>query len=456
MRSTIAIAETWTAGKRTPAATTKIDLQDLMVKCLVLAGLAISVILACNIGSLDGYGNLFKLQTYRSPLMGLGAGYSLAFICFQVVRTVLWWRYRPYPVVEEDLPKVTVIVPAYNEGPMVLKALYSVATSNYPPDKLEIICIDDGSKDDTWSYIEQAQRRYPGLIQTIRFPRNRGKREALYVGFKRGQGDFFVTVDSDSVIQTETLKQIVAPLLHDPVIGAVAGNVKVYNRRSNILTRMLWVRFILSFDFLRASQSMYGFVFCTPGALSAYRRTAISDILETWRHQTFLGEQCIIGEDRAFTNLVLQQGYHTVYQRSATVYTTVPETYRGLCRMFLRWDRSNFRESLVQFSFMFRRYRPKHRLLPILDFFVREVELPLTCIFLPLFILTVWQYPLVLLKFLSAVCLMSFILTFYYIREEKDLDFTYGIIYSYYAFFLLRWIKPYAFFTMRNGRWLTR
>ncbi len=64
--------------------------------------------------------------------------------------------------------------------------------------------------------------------------------------------------------------------------------------------------------------------------------------------------------------------------------------------------------------------------------------------------------PLFLLKFLSGVCLVSVILTFYYIREEKDLDFTYGILYAYYAFFLLRWIKPYAFFTMKNGRWLTR
>lgn len=75
---------------------------------------------------------------------------------------------------------------------------------------------------------------------------------------------------------------------------------------ANLLTRMAWVRFFLSFDFLRASQSMYGFVFCTPGALSAYRREAIIPILDDWRQQTFLGVRCTIGEDRAFTNLVLR------------------------------------------------------------------------------------------------------------------------------------------------------
>ena len=78
-------------------------------------------------------------------------------------------------------------------------------------------------------------------------------------------------------------------MLQDPKIGGVAGNVKIYNRFANLMTRMFWVRFVLSFDFLRAAQSIYGFVFCTPGALSAYRREAISPILEEWRGQTFLG-----------------------------------------------------------------------------------------------------------------------------------------------------------------------
>lgn len=416
----------------------------------------LSVPLAFKLGSLDGYANLFKLQTYTTPLMALGAGYSLLYLGFQAVRTVLWWRYRPFPLASGPLPKVTVIIPAYNEGAMVEKALYSVAASDYPADRLEIISIDDGSRDDTWSYIEKARERYPQLIKTIRFPVNRGKREALYAGFTQGSGDFFVTVDSDSIIQRDTIHQIISPLMQRQDIGAVAGNVKVYNRRRNVLTRMLWVRFVLAFDFLRTSQSMYGFVMCTPGALSAYRREAIFPILEEWRHQTFMGEPCTIGEDRAFTNLVVRQGYYVVYQRPAVVYTIAPENYRGLCRMYLRWDRSNFRESWFQLAFLFTRYRPKHRLLPIVDFVVRELEFPVSCIFLPLFLASVFIYPLVFLKFVCAVCLVSFFLMFYYIREERDLDFIYGIIYSYFAFFLLPWIKPYALLTVKNGRWLTR
>jgi len=429
---------------------------DLWLKITVPLFLLVSLAISIKIGSLNGYLQLFNRTSYASFLGALGATYTLAFLGLQIVRTVLWWRYKPYPSPSGPLPRVTVIIPAYNEGAMVEKALYSVAASDYPVDRLEIICIDDGSKDDTWDYIQRAKRRYPHLIQAIRFPINRGKREALYAGFLQSQGEYFVTVDSDSVIEPDTLKQIIAPLLQDPKIGAVAGNVKVYNRSRNLVTRMLWVRFVLSFDFLRASQSMYGFVFCTPGALSAYRREAVFPILEEWRQQTFLGVRCTIGEDRAFTNLVLRQGYYTVYQRSAVVYTTVPETYQGLSRMFLRWDRSNFRESFIQLSYMFTRYRKKYRLLPILDFFVRELEFPFTCIFLPLLLSTVLCCPIVLVKFITGLGIVSFVLTFYYLRQERDADFVYGILYSYYAFFFLRWIKPYAFLTLRDGRWLTR
>lgn len=429
---------------------------DLLVKIFVLLGLLVSFWVAFKVGSLDGYLALFSWQTYHKPLMAIGAAYGLAFLIFQVVRTYFWWRYRPFPLLSGPLPKVTVIIPAYNEGAMVEKAIYSVAASDYPADRLEIFCIDDGSKDDTWEYMQRAQSRCPELIRLIRFPENRGKREALYAGFTQGTGEYFVSVDSDSVIEPATLKQIVAPLLQDPKVGGVAGNVKVYNRSVNLITRMLWVRFVLSFDFLRASQSGYRFVFCTPGALSAYRREAILPILEEWRRQTFLGAHCTIGEDRAFTNLILRQGYDTVYQRTAVVYTTVPETYKGMCRMFLRWDRSNFRESYVQMAYMFTRYRGKHRLLPIVDFFVRELEFPLSFVFIPLLLVAIVSSPLVLVKFLTALALVSFILTVYYLKTERDMDFVYGVLYAFYAFFFVKWVRPYALLTLRNGRWLTR
>ncbi|OYW03981.1 MAG: hypothetical protein B7X11_03200, partial [Acidobacteria bacterium 37-65-4] len=65
----------------------------------------------------------------------------------------------------------------------------------------EIFVVDDGSGDDTWEHIEAAAQRHPGLVTTLRFPQNRGKRAALEAGFRHARGDVIVTIDSDSVIE---------------------------------------------------------------------------------------------------------------------------------------------------------------------------------------------------------------------------------------------------------------
>lgn len=453
-------ADPWTPNKWRPKKHDQLEKRlqtlDLALKILIPAALLVCLIVAIKFGSFNGYLQLMSRQSFATPLMALGAGFTLAYLAFQIVRTVLWWRYKPYALPSGPLPRVTIIVPAYNEGAMVEKALYSAAASDYPADRLEIICIDDGSKDDTWFYINRARQRHPDLIQAIRFPKNRGKKEGLYAGFTRGKGDFFVTIDSDSIITPDTIKQVIAPMLQDAKIGAVAGNVKVYNRARCLLARMLAVRFVLAFDFLRASQSMYGAVTCTPGALSAYRRQAIMPILEKWRAQTFLGGPANIGEDRALTNFVMRQGYYITYQRSAVTFTTVPETYQGLCRMYLRWDRSNFRESWVQISFIFSSYRKRDRVLPIIDFFITQIEFPLTYLFLGLLFISFFVYPFVMVKFFAALGVITMVYMFYYIYQERDLEFVYGILYSYFAFFFLNWVQPYAFITLRNDRWLTR
>jgi hyaluronan synthase len=77
-------------------------------------------------------------------------------------RTFLWFKYRPAPPADiSNAPFLTVIIPAYNEGDMVENSIDSVAKAVYPSDRLEIIVVDDGSKDDTWKYIQHAAKRYP-------------------------------------------------------------------------------------------------------------------------------------------------------------------------------------------------------------------------------------------------------------------------------------------------------
>jgi hyaluronan synthase len=329
-----------------------------------------------------------------------------------------------------------------------------VATAQYPKDRLEIFVVDDGSKDDTWEYIQAAARRYPELVTPIRFPQNRGKRAALEAGFKRGHGDIAVTIDSDSVIEPQTLLAITGPF-RDGKVGAVAGKVVVYNRYEGIIPRMLHVRYILSFDFLRAVQSTYRTVYCCPGALSAYRVSVVRKVLDRWMNQTFLGQPCTYGEDRSMTNFILSERYDTVYQRTAIVHTNAPITYRQLCRMYLRWDRSYIKEELRLALIVWKRpFLPG--LISVFDQLITNLRFPVSYLSLALVVTLSIADPLTLVRLLFVMGMTSLLNMLYYLHSEKSWDFIYGVFYSYFAFFSLFWIFPTAVFTVRSRSWMTR
>jgi len=376
-------------------------------------------------------------------------------ILLLLMRTVLWLVYRPFkPAGEQDAPALTVLIPAYNEGAMVEETIASVAAATYPHDRLQIIAIDDGSTDGTWHHIRHAELRFPGLVTALRLPANRGKRGALAEGFRRATGEIFVTVDSDSVIERGALLAIAGPF-RDPSVGAVAGKVAVHNRMAGVIPRMLHVRFILSFDYLRSAQSVFRTVYCCPGALAAYRAEVVRRVLPAWEGQKFLGAQCTYGEDRALTNDILASGYDTVYQRAAVVHTVVPETYSKLCRMFLRWDRSYIREEFRYGRIVWSRPLGS-RILSFYESTITNLRYPVGYVSIALWIANALKDPGSVVRMLLAIMMVSLVYVLYYLRSERSWDFVFGILYAYFSFFALTWIFPYAALTVRARGWLTR
>jgi len=376
-------------------------------------------------------------------------------LLLMLVRTLFWLRYRPFAAVNADeAPFMTVVVPAYNEGAMVEVAIASIATAEYPRDRIQIIAVDDGSTDDTWQHISRVARRFPGLVEAVRLERNQGKRAALAEGFRRARGEIVVTVDSDSEIERHTLIAIAGPF-RDARVGAVAGKVAVHNRRAGLIPRMLHVRFVLSFDFLRSAQSFFRTVYCCPGALAAYRMSVVREVLPRWEAQRFLGAPCTYGEDRAMTNFILAAGYDTVYQRTAIVHTVVPETYSRLCKMYLRWDRSYIRE-----EFHFGRVVWKRpllwRVLAMYESTVTNLRFPVAYVSVALMIAHAVHDPAAIVRMLVAIMVVSLLYVLYYLRSERSWDFVFGILYAYFSFFALTWIFPYAALTLRARGWLTR
>ena len=432
--------------------------RDLIDTCIVLGtivGGAAGVWFAAKASVLYPLVNYAELGDWTRLIIEPSIVWAIMGTSMLLLRTLFWLRYKPEPPAAfTRAPMLTVVIPAYNEGAMVERAISSVATAEYPPGRLEIFVVDDGSIDDTWTYIEQAASCHPRLITAIRFTKNRGKRAALAEGFAKARGELVVTIDSDSEITPGSLLALAGPF-RNPKVGAVAGKVTVLNVHDGLIPRMLKIRYILSFDFLRAYQSVFRTVYTCPGALAAYRTSVVRKILPAWMNQKFLGANCTFGEDRAMTNWILSEGYDAVYQNKAVVRTIVPTTYRKLSRMYLRWDRSYVREDIRLGRIVWR--RPLYVIpLVLLDKLITNLRFPIGYALIALLVFLVPSHPFMILRFGLVVGLAAGFYSLFYLRSERSWDAIYSVIYAYYSLVALSWIFPWALATVRAKAWLTR
>ena len=171
-----------------------------------------------------------------------------------------------------------------------------------------------------------------------RFAKNKGKREAMAAGARRGRGEILLYVDSDSFLRRDAVRKIVQGFA-DPEVAAVSGHTDVANAHANMLTRMQDVRYYVAFRVMKAAESVFGAVTCCPGCFSAYRRSSVLSILDRWLHQRFLGVQATFGDDRSLTNFLLRR-YKVIYSADAVAVTIVPEHHLKFLKQQLRWKKS--------------------------------------------------------------------------------------------------------------------
>ncbi len=429
-----------------------------VVSCLGMLSLLAWQDFFNDIQDLDDF--IFYLQTRSvgSGLVLLASALGLIATLEFLWRAYLVLTYRPAPRCPESaLPSLTVVVPAYNESEQVLATLRSVAASDYPRDRVQLIAVDDGSKDDTWHWMEEAAREIGDRLTLVRQAKNQGKRRALYEGIVRARGEIIVTIDSDSLVEPSTLKRLVEPFVAHPRVGGVAGNVRVLNREEGLIPRMLDVNFVFSFNFLRASQSRVNSVLCTPGALSAYRRELVLPVLEDWVEQTFMGRPAGIGEDRALTNMLLERGCHIHFAQDAVVYTKVPTTYKPLCKMYLRWARSDIRENLYMCRFAFRRFRPTSALGARVNLLLALLSVSAGEFFKVLGFYYLMMVPVIVGFNMLAGSLMAglFPAAFFFWRYRNS-DCLWAFPYMVFSTFAVSWVSLYAIFTIHRSGWLTR
>ncbi len=433
-------------------------------KVLMLKGVIVTALIGVLTGGVVLWDDiLLHFTDFISTDLG-GGFFILANVSFGVGMFALTWRVilaimhkSARPCSDEELPTITVVVPAYNEGSQVLKTLRSIAASDYPAAKMQLIAVDDGSKDDTWLWMKRASRELGERLDLRRLDRNSGKRRALYEGFMNSTGEILVTIDSDSEIAPDTLRHLITPFVREAQVGAVAGNVRVLNAHQGMIPKMMDVSFTFSFDFIRASQSQVNTVLTTPGALSAYRGNVARPALEGWLNQTFCGRPANIGEDRALTNLVLKAGYFVRFAHKAMVYTEVPVGYKGLCRMLLRWARSNVRETLVMSRFVFTNFRKGGKLGGRINFLLQVFAMTVGEVLKISAVCTLVAYPLLMGgNFLMGAALGGTVPALFYLLRHRSSNCLWAFPYCLFWVLSLSWISLYALCTPHRSSWLTR
>ena len=270
----------------------------------------------------------------------LVASYSIVAGIFVLSRFIFAAFYRaPRDVGFE--PTVTVLVPCFNEGKDIRKTIERIFSSGYPESKLEVVCVNDGSKDDSLEHMRAAQTRHPHLV-VVDFEKNRGLCHGWGVGTFLARGEFMVCVDSDTFVFPGSLHKLMQGFI-DPSVGGISGHCDIENADVNTLTRLQDVRYYFSYKIMKAAESVFGVVSCLPGCFSAYRRTCVLAVMDKWINATVFGEHGNFADDRSLTNQILRD-YRIIYDDEALATTICPEKWKQYIKQQARWERSYLRE----------------------------------------------------------------------------------------------------------------
>ncbi|HEX7033776.1 MAG TPA: glycosyltransferase [Nitrososphaera sp.] len=266
-------------------------------------------------------------------------------------------------------PEVSIIIPVYNEEHLIKETVKACLEAAYPPEKIEVILVNDGSTDGTYAVLDSLKRDHGNRVKIVHLPRNAGKRKAIKEGILQGQarGEIIVLVDSDSAMDRLAIQRLVDAFSGDPDLGAATGHGRVKNAGQNMLTRIQETWYDGQFSIMKGMESTFDTVSCCSGILSAYRREAIMPCLDRWSDDKFLGVEFSPGDDRHLTAYVLGGTRHYIdksskvwkvkYVSSAVTYTAVPSTLRQLARQQTRWKKSWIRMFCFNLPFYFK-YRP--------------------------------------------------------------------------------------------------
>lgn len=247
----------------------------------------------------------------------------------------LYRRYRkniPVPKARfEELPRVTVQIPSYNEMYVIERVIDAVCALDYPRDRLDIQVLDD-STDETRVIADNAVGRWRGLGLDItlihRGDRSGFKAGALENGLRTAKGEFIAIFDADFVPEPDFLQRTIH-YFSDPSIGMVQARWEHLNRTYSFLTRAQAIFLDGHFILESFTRSASGRFFNFNGTAGILRRTTINDA-GGWEHDT-------LTEDLDLSYRAQMKGWKFIFLPDVTVPSELPVEINSFKAQQCRW-----------------------------------------------------------------------------------------------------------------------
>ena len=243
----------------------------------------------------------------------------------------LHWE-RHWPWNEDTLPPplageplISILIPCFNEGDNVRETIHAALSQQYP--NIEVIAINDGSKDDTGAILDALAVQDPRL-RVLHLAENQGKAVALRMGAIAARSEYLVCIDGDALLAPHTAAYLVAPLLENPRLGAVTGNPRI-RTRSTLVGRVQVGEFSSIIGLIKRTQRVFGRIFTVSGVVVAFRRTAL--------HRVGYWSTDMITEDIDISWKLQLDHWSIFYEPRALCWILMPETLGGLWKQRLRW-----------------------------------------------------------------------------------------------------------------------
>jgi biofilm PGA synthesis N-glycosyltransferase PgaC len=345
----------------------------------------------------------------------------------------LWAGLKPQQVLTGwMMPRLTLVVVAYNESQRIRQRLENFLDLDYPWDHLEIIVASDGSTDDT---AEQARAYHSTFVRVTEFKKRRGKSAVLNDVMKLARGEIVVLADARQRFETGALRAL-ASRFADPQVGAVSGELILLDGSSHSEVGK-GVDFYWRYEkFMRLYEGQIDSTVGVTGAIYALRRQLFQPIPES-----------LILDDVLIPMQVVRQGYRVLFEPKARAYDWVVPTAQQEFTRKLRTIAGNFQLFLLRPWLL----SPAHNRL-----WVQTVSHKLFRLLSPLLLATTFLANLVLAgepayRILLAAQILFYgaALLGYLTRHASRKPFFLNIP---YAFCLLNWATVMALVHLLNGR----